>query len=397
MNLTHYVGIDNSHLSHSVVIIDQSGSIVQHFFIENSLKGFNVLNSRLSSFGACAIGCEIAHGPLIDYLRIKSLNWYSINPLMVKRFKETHTVSKNKNDYIDALAIAQYLKENLSILHPFIPSSEEIEELKHLCTIHDQLTAEHKRLTLQLLDTLKRYFPLLSDLFSSSTLPILYHFILQYPTWGDLKRTPEEEFKKFMFKHHYPGKDITRLIARIRDYDQSIVPVVEHAYSLNSCILATNILVVKKGLKGIEEKMGIIAQKHPLGKVFYSIPGSGAKLAPKLLAIFGDNKDAFRTANCAQCYFGTAPRNYQSGKIRRVIMRRACNKQGRNILFQLAFSSMLRSSWARKYYDMQRSKGKSHSIAVRALSNKWTKILWYLWMREECYSEERRSSLSNVA
>lgn len=316
---------------------------------------------------------------------------------MVKRFKETHTVSKNKNDYIDALAIAQYLKENLSILHPFTPSSEKIEELKHLCTVHDQLAAEHNRLTLQLLDTLKRYFPLLSALFSSSTLPILCHFILQYPTWDDLKRTPEEEFKKFMFKHHYPGKDITRLIERIHDYDQSIVPAVEQAYSLKACIHASNLLTIKKGMQTIEEKMGIIAKNHPLGKVFYSIPGSGAKLSPKLLAIFGDNKAVFRTANNAQCYFGTAPRNYQSGKIHRVIMRRACNKQGRNILFQLAFSSMLHSSWARKYYDVQREKGKSHSIAVRALSNKWAKILWYLWTREECYNEERRSSLSNVA
>jgi len=397
MNTTHYVGIDNSHSSHSVVIINHSGKVVQHFFIENNLKGFNMLNSRLTSLGSCVMGCEIAHGPLIDYLRIKSLSCYSINPLKIKRFKETHTVSKNKNDYIDALAIAHYLKANLSILRPLTSSSEEIEELKHLCTIHDQMASELQRLTVQLLDTLKLYFPLLSTLFSRSSLPILSHVILQYPTWDDLRCTPEEVFKKFMFKHHYPGKDIANLIAKIHDYNQSIIPAVEKAYSLKACILATNILTIKKGLKELEEKMNEITQNHPLGKVFYSVPGSGSVLAPKLLAIFGDNKTIFATANSAQCYFGTAPRNYQSGKIHRVIMRRACNKQGRNTLFQLSFSSLTRSPWARKYYDSQRKKGKGNSISLRALSNKWLKVLWYLWMREECYSEERRSSIQNVA
>jgi transposase len=399
MKVTNFVGIDNSHSSHSVVIIDREGRKVQHFIIDNTLKGFEILEARLSNYDIVAIGCEIAHGPLIDFLKVNKSEFYSLNPLKVKRFKETHTISKNKNDYVDALAIAQYLKANYGCLRPMVFSSPEVEELKHLCTIHDQLKVEHKRLTVQLLDALKRYFPLLSVLFSRSTLPILSHIVLNYPTWEDLKITSEEDLRHFMFKHHYPGKDIARLLERIRNHKQFISPDVVMAYSCKARILASNILMVKMGLKEIEQRMMEITKHHRLGEVFLSVPGSGPILGPKLLAIFGDNKSIFQNYNSAQCYFGTAPRNYQSGKVHRVIMRRACNKQARNVLFQLAFISILHSTWAREYYDAQRSKGKKHSVAVRALSNKWVKILYYLWLREEPYSEEKRviQNFCNVA
>lgn len=399
MKVTNFVGIDNSHSSHSVLIIDHEGRKVQHLIVENTLEGFEILKERLSQYDFVAIGCEIAHGPLIDYLKGNEFEFYSINPLKVKRFKETHTVSKNKNDYVDAMAIAQYLKANYGYLRPMVFSSPEVEELKHLSTIHDQLKEEHKRLTTQLIDALKRYFPLLSGLFSRSTLPILSHIVLNYPTWEELKSTSEEHLKHFMFKHHYPGKDIARLQERIRNHKQCISPDVEKAYSCKARILASNILMVKIGLKEIQQRMMEITKRHQLGEIFLSVPGSGPILGPKLLAIFGDNKSIFQNYNSAQCYFGTAPRNYQSGKVHRVIMRRACNKQARNVLFQLAFSSMLHSTWAREYYDAQRSKGKKHSVAVRALSNKWVKILYYLWLREEPYCEEKRvcQNFSNVA
>ena len=399
MKVTHFVGIDNSHSSHFVVIINLEGREIHHFSIENTLKGFKILNERLSQYELVAIGCEIYHGPLIDYLKRKEFEFYSINPLKVKRFKETHTVSRNKNDYVDALAIAQYLKANYGCLRPMVFSSPEVEELKHLSTIHDQLKEEHKRLTIQLIDALKRYFPLLSGLFSRSTLPILSHIILRYPTWEELKRTSEEDLRRFMFKHHYPGKDIDRLLERIREHKQCISPDVERAYSCKARILASNILMVKMGLKEVEQRMMVITKRHRIGEIFLSVPGSGPILAPKLLAIFGDNKSIFQNYNSAQCYFGTSPRNYQSGKVHRVIMRRACNKQARNVLFQLAFASLLHSKWAREYYEDQKLKGKKHSVAVRALSNKWVKILYYIWIREELYCEDKRNSknFSNVA
>lgn len=397
--LNTFVGIDNSHSSHSVVILDENGKLVKRFSISNDMEGFNQLHDHLTEFKNVRIGFEISHGPLIDYLRNKNYCIYSINPLKIKRFKETHTVSGNKNDDIDALAIGMYLKANYERLSTMIFNSPEIEELKYYCTIHEQLTVEHTRLTNQLADTLKLYFPLCAHLFSSFSVPILSHFIIKYPTWNDLKNTTDEDLKKFLFKLHYPGKDIKKLLEKIKKHDQTISPDVEKAYSFKARVLACNLLTLKKGLKDIEEKMIEITENHRLGNVFLSLPGSGSKLAPKMLASFGDNKTRFSGYNNAQCFFGTAPKNYQSGKIHKVIMRKACNKQTRHTFYQFAFTSLTFSEWARAYYDDQKKKGKSHSMACRALSNKWVKIIYFLWLREELYSENKRLSpfLSDVA
>jgi hypothetical protein len=127
-----------------------------------------------------------------------------------------------------------------------------------------------------------------------------------------------------------------------------------------------------------------------MGLVFKSLPGAGNVLACKLLALFGDNKDRFNDYNGVQCLFGTAPQNYQSGMYHKVIMRKACNKSARAILYKFAFSSLQFSDWARCYYDNQRAKGKTHSVAVRALSNKWIKIIYKLWKDEILYCEDKK-------
>ena len=110
-------------------------------------------------------------------------------------------------------------------------------------------------------------------------------------------------------------------------------------------------------------------------------------LACKLLALFGDNKDRFTDYNGGQCLFGTAPKNYQSGQYHKVNMRRSCNKSARAVLYKFAFSSMRKSPWAREYYDKQRLKGKTHLVAVRALSNKWVRIIYKIWKEEILYDE----------
>ena len=137
--------------------------------------------------------------------------------------------------------------------------------------------------------------------------------------------------------------------------------------------------------------MNHIADSHQLGKYFKSLPGAGVILACKLLAIFGDNKDRFNNANGVQCLFGTAPKNYQSGPYHKVIMRKACSKSPRAILYTFAFSSLRFSLWAREYYDQQRAKGKTHSVAVRALSNKWVKIIYKIWKDEIFYEESKKN------
>jgi hypothetical protein len=69
-------------------------------------------------------------------------------------------------------------------------------------------------------------------------------------------------------------------------------------------------------------------------------------------------------------------------------MRHACKKSFRNTLHQFAFCSIQSETWAREYYDKQRKKGKNHSAAVRALANKWVKIIFRMWKNNKEYNAE---------
>jgi hypothetical protein len=59
-----------------------------------------------------------------------------------------------------------------------------------------------------------------------------------------------------------------------------------------------------------------------------------------------------------------------------------------------AFSSLQFSKWARDYYDKQRKLGKRHSVAIRALSNKWLKIIFSMWKNEQIYIEKINNSVA---
>ena len=393
--MKHFVGIDNSKLTHSVSIIDENGTLLKTFEVENDYSGFEKLHKIISSFDNPVIAFELPHGPLVDFLRRLPYKMFSLNPLKVKRFKEIYSVSGDKSDKVDSNAIAQYIRINEKQSKELIFNSPEIETLKILGISHDRLTKDHTRYSLRLIFILRQYFPLYDELFHDSASKILLKLIQKYPTWSVLACQSDENLTSFLIANNYRnGKYIQRVLAKIRTYRHCIMPETEIALSMEAVAIASILLTLKEQLTSIEKRMAEISQSHPIGKVLYSLPGAGIIIASKLLGSLGDNKKRFSKANHAQCLFGTAPMNYQSGGYHKVIMRKACNKKGKSILYVFAFSSLRFSKWARDYYDKQRKLGKRHSVAIRALSNKWLKIIFSMWKNEQIYIEKINNSVA---
>lgn len=389
--MTYYIGIDNSSLDHKVHIIDSDGKFHSQFTIDNNLIGFNQLNSAIKNLDDLMIGFELPHGPLVDYLRNKNYSVYSLNPLKIKRFKEIITVSGNKNDKIDSAAIAEYLRKNHQQCRPILYNSKEIEKLKMLSIIHNRITEEHARYKNKLHFAVRQYFYLHESLFTDFGCTIQLKMLMKYPTYYDLKQAGDDELINFLKSNKFRvSKYITKIIEKVKSYDQIISPEVEYAYTIEVKMLCGILLTLNQNLNDVEKEMNIILDNHHLGSIFRSLPGAGIVLACKLLALFGDNKCRFDNANQAQCLFGSAPRNYQSGNYHKITMRKACNKFGRAVLYSFAFSSMHFCPWARAYYYEQRAKGKTNSVAVRALSNKWVKVIFKLWKEEIFYDESKK-------
>ena len=197
------------------------------------------------------------------------------------------------------------------------------------------------------------------------------------------------QLKKFLKKHHYPkseekAKEIHQKLSRPQIF------VEDFTIRAKSRLLITLVGQLKALIAQLDEYQREIAKlfnEHPDCPVFKSLPGSGPKGGPRLLAEMGDNRQRYSEAKNVQCESGTAPITDKSGKSKIVKIRRSCRKPFRNVLYQFAFSTLTKSVWAKKFYDTQRAKGNTHTEALRALGNKWLKIIFRLWKDGTTYNE----------
>lgn len=384
--MKQFVGIDMSKSSHCIYIMNESGDKINQLKIKNDLEGFNQLKNLLNDSYEIHIGMECGNGLLFEFLSQFHFKIYSINPKIISRFKETFWVSKSKNDWRDAEGIANYLRLYSYRIRPFTVDSSNVALLRNYCGVYNRLLDTQNNLINRLISVLGNYLPLYLDLFSSHCIPILWKMIIQYPTLKQLKQAKTVDMKQFLHQNFYRNKKyVEKLLEIIKSYQCYTKSETEMALSFEAVLLAENLLQLSEKIKEIISLMNSILITHNLGNIFLSIPGAGVVIASHLLALFGDNYDRFRHYNDAQSYFGTAPYLYQSGNYCKVMMRKACNKMGKRVFYQLAFCSLTQCDWARKHYDALRKRGKINSVALRALSNKWVKIAFSMWKNQKLY------------
>jgi hypothetical protein len=96
-----------------------------------------------------------------------------------------------------------------------------------------------------------------------------------------------------------------------------------HACRLQGCI----------GARGASPQIEELFARHPDHDLFGSLPGAGPKIAPRLLAEIGDDRERFDgDAQNLQCLGGTAPVTRRSGKYRHHHRRWACDKHLRHAM-----------------------------------------------------------------
>ncbi|MGB5791262.1 IS110 family transposase [Poseidonibacter sp.] len=116
----HYVGIDIAKNFHVVTIIDENEVKVfkKAFRVENDLDGYTGFIEKLETISPdktnFIIGIEatgIYGENLLEFLKLKAYNVKLLNPFQTSRYREQTTMKKVKNDNIDSLMIALFLKD----------------------------------------------------------------------------------------------------------------------------------------------------------------------------------------------------------------------------------------------------------------------------------------------
>jgi transposase len=388
----YYIGVDWADDHHDIFISNESGEKVDSFRITHDHEGITLLRDKIRSLSVSKeqvlFAIETHKNLLVDFLLDEGFTVYSINPKSVARYRDRYRVSGAKDDIFDAMVLSNIIRTDISNYKPIMPNSQLARELKILTQDEQRLVHLKTRMINQIQNCLKDYYPVALTLFNDIDRTITMEFLLKYP----VNQKPSlKELRKFLRKHHCPNTDekATEIYDKLCAEQLFVEEFTVRAKSRMLVTLVEQLKMLVFKLDEYKKEINRLFEQHQDSDIFKSLPGSGGKTAPRLLSEFGDNRERFSDKNEIQCYAGTAPVTKRSGKALTVRVRYSCRKQFRNIIYQYAFTSLRSSAWAKSFYDCQRAKGNSHTKALRALGNKWLKIIYSLWKNNELYNEDR--------
>lgn len=392
--LTHYCGFDWARDSHQVALVDRAGSLVLEMGFEDTAQGWALFRQKLSAFGAVGVAIETSAGPAVERLLEMGLPLYPMNPKSAQRYRDRKSVSGAKSDGLDAFSFADALRTDGHAWRRLCPLDPLTHELRLLCRDEISLIEQRTALINQLRAALHEYYPAALEAFDDWTLAAAWQFVIAFPTPQELVEAGKRKWEKFLHAHkiYRPQTADKRLeLFATATASASPNPAVTAAKGLLAVALCEQLLTLQRQLDKYRQRIEKLFNDHPDHDLFGSLPGAGEKLAPRLLAELGADRTTFATAQGLQSYAGTAPVTRQSGRMRAVKVRRACNTVLRATVHLWADKSRNRCAWAQAYYQQKKQQGMSHAAALRCLGQRWLKILWTMWQEHKPYDEARHT------
>ncbi len=387
------VGLDWADQEHAYALRMSGSSEIERGNVKQtpeSLQSWlNELRER-SGGGWVAIAVEQSRGALVyalmdyDFVLI-----YPINPKSLSKYREAFYPSGSKDDPRDADLALDYLLKHRERIRLWQPESPEVRCLRLLSEQRRKLVDLRVDLTNQWTASLKSYFPQALKWAGPLQGKTACDFLNRWPSLQVLQRAKPATIRRFFKSHRVGGSQKLQQkldqikLARALTNDAAIVT----AASLLTQSLAGQILQLNESIQRYDAKIEELFNHHPDHFIFNSLPGAGKVLGPRLLAVFGDDRDRFESAGEVQTVSGIAPLQRNSGKTRIVLYRWACPKFVRQSVHEFAALSRHWCPWAQAFYQMQVSQGKDHHVAVRSLAFKWLRIIYRCWKNRVPYDE----------
>src|SRR5574344_2630959 len=202
----NYVGIDIAKNFHIVTIIDENEVKVfkKAFRVENDIAGYTGFIEKLEAISSdktnFIIGIEatgIYGENLLEFLKLKAYNVKLLNPFQTSRYREQTTMKKVKNDNIDSLMIALFLKDG-KYSEGYV-TDDEYQSLRTLYRNRASIQSDMKEVKKRILTQVTVTFPELEnfiDIFSITGLALLD----KYPTAHHYKHSSVDRILK-IFRH----------------------------------------------------------------------------------------------------------------------------------------------------------------------------------------------------
>lgn len=387
----YFAGLDWASDHHDVIVLDRLGAVQAEFRFAHSAEGWAEFTTKMQSFTGAPITLETSSGPAVDQLLQRGWAVYPVAPTAAARYRERKVPSGTKTDRHDTWALADALRTDGHAWRPLHPQDEATATLRALCRDEITLIEQRTALVNQLQAALREYYPAALAAFDDWTAPHAWALVLQFPTPGELQAAGKRKWEKFLHTQRLWRPQTVELRLKIFAAAQAlpISSAVTAAKSLLALSLVKVLCTLQAQLDEYRRRITAAFRHHPDHDVFGSLPGAKATLAPRLLSELGSVREEYPDADALLCQAGVSPVSYQSGKVEKCRLRRACNKVLRATVHLWANSSRQTCAWAQAYYQVKREEAQSHASALRCLGKRWLKILWHLWQTRQAYDEQK--------
>jgi hypothetical protein len=253
---------------------------------------------------------ETTQGVLMTALLEAGFPVYPVNPKTLERRRAPAGAKTDALDALDAYLLAKKGRSDLADLRRLAPDSPLVQELKVLTQDHqdqDGLIQAQTRLVNQLAACPKAYDPAALTLLAKLQQPTALAFLRAYPTLDAARSASVEELTDFLqAQPHYPGplKAAHRLREQLHAPQLHADPVTTRAKARLMLALVSQLVPLMEHLmehlSAYDQEIQRLFLTPPDSQVFLSLPGTGKRLAPRLLAGGGDDRERFGSAASVQ-------------------------------------------------------------------------------------------------
>ena len=389
--MNYFLGIDIAKTNHVASLINNNGDVViRAIKFTNSNEGFSKLLTTIQDKIGDLSNIEVAMEATGHYwlslysaLTDNGFNVSVYNPYQVKSYRGAYNNRKQKNDIIDSIIIADYLRV-FGSKESKLPE-ENLLSLKQLTRFRSNIVDNVSSLKVQVIGILDKVFPEYKKLFCDTFGTTSKQLLLNCPTPDDIIKISTTKLANLLSKHS-KGRFNKETALHIKEVAKSSfgIKFTTDACSFEIKQLINQIIFLENQIDAVSKEIKELYNK--LDSHLLSVPGVGVNLAPIILAEIGDINN-FDKPSKLIAFAGTDPSENQSGN--KQSTNEKTSKRGspylRHAIYTASLVAISNEPELRAYYDKKISEGKHHFVALSGISRKLLTIIYYILKENRDY------------
>jgi transposase len=396
-----FVGWDWASATHDVTVIDDAGTVVDHWTPPHTETGLGETVIRLARWGRSEelpVAIEQSSGLVVDRLLAAGHPVVPIHATAFHAARPRWGAAGAKSDPGDSYKLADYLRTDRQRLRRLQPLDDATRELQALVRLREDHVKAKVAASNQLGALLDAHWPGAKAVFSRLASEIALAFLEAYPTPQAAARLREARLAAFCRRNSYRGgRSPAELLTRLRSVP---TPPVGLAPEVLTELIGAQVRLLRTLLATIgdlDRALGAGLFSHAKAKLLAPMPRIGEVNLAQLVAEVGPILERVDNAEQAIAECGAAPVTRASGKTRTVGFRWAANRRARTALHAFADNSRHASPWAAKLYADARRRGKHHPHAIRILARAWLRVMWACWHTDTAYDPAKHRAEQRLA